>query len=159
MCTKTETCKPTAGSAAAECQAVAQDALTVMQDANTLITAQQPKYDSVDNYLVAIENVQIEETVNDAIEGINELAPTLVTEVDALSCASFANAYYGIYNQFLHQVSHYGFRAGGMVTAIAFHAIVLMLVTVTVNKRLGAGGAARVRTFVLGRVAVCCVCG
>ena len=61
--------------------------------------------------------------------------------------------YYGVWEDLLKPGSKYIFRLGWEVTFIAFHALVLMFVTYTVNARLGAGAITAQTTVTVATVA------
>lgn len=53
-CTPNQKCSPTAGTDAAKCNEIAQDARTVMTQANALIAKQQPRFNDVDKFVLKI---------------------------------------------------------------------------------------------------------
>ena len=142
VCNPGATCSPKAGTVQAQCKAIAEDARSVMQQMNTLVNGQQARFTSIDTDLEKIETVHIETNVNAAIGRFNDLAPSLVAEVDTVSCAGAATVYYGVYSNLLVPAGRYMLRFGGYTAAIAFHVFALAFLTLTVNKRLGSGGVA-----------------
>jgi hypothetical protein len=138
-CTPGKKCDPATGSVQAKCKTIAGDALDVMNRLNTLVAAQQYKFNAMTSFLENIEALHIDEFVKNEINSVDALVPEVLAIGNAVSCSPVGWAYYGVYNAFLYPATNQISLCGILVTAIAFHSILLMSLTVVVNTRLGGG--------------------